>query len=215
MQDSRKGNTVLLTVIAIATLLVALVGATFAYFTATVKGNETASSVIVNTATLGTVTYKNGNELRIDSGLPGVEKEVQFTVSSDSSATAAVDYYLNWADVTNTFASNDELVYSVIGEITTPATGSYPAGTLVSADNVTVPHANGVIGSVGRLQPGETHTYTLVVRFRETGSDQNSNQGKAFAGKISVTTGESAYYNNDNPTGTPDAPDADEGIVRD
>ena len=38
-----KKNMVLLTVIAIATLLVAVVGATFAYFTATVKDERTPS----------------------------------------------------------------------------------------------------------------------------------------------------------------------------
>ena len=37
MKDNNKGTTILLTVIGVATLLVAVVGATFAYFTAQVK----------------------------------------------------------------------------------------------------------------------------------------------------------------------------------
>ena len=61
MNETKKGNTVLLTVIAVATLLVAVVGATFAYFTASVAGNDTASSVVVKTAQIGTITYTNGN----------------------------------------------------------------------------------------------------------------------------------------------------------
>ena len=58
--SNRKGNTILLTVIAVATLLVAVVGATFAYFTASVSGNESAKSVIVNAATIGTITFADG-----------------------------------------------------------------------------------------------------------------------------------------------------------
>ena len=43
-----KRNTVLLTVIAIATLLVAVVGATFAYFSADISGNNGSVTVTGN-----------------------------------------------------------------------------------------------------------------------------------------------------------------------
>ncbi len=53
MEDrNNKSNTMLLTVIAIATLLVAVIGATFAYFTATVRNNESESRVLVTGALL-------------------------------------------------------------------------------------------------------------------------------------------------------------------
>ena len=54
-----KKNTMLLTVVAVATLLVAVVGATFAYFTATQtdKGGETQATV--TTPTLATVSLEN------------------------------------------------------------------------------------------------------------------------------------------------------------
>ena len=52
MKEKQKSNTVILTIILSATFLVVMVGATFAYFTAKVSGNDTASSVIVNTASL-------------------------------------------------------------------------------------------------------------------------------------------------------------------
>ena len=45
-----KKNTILLTVIAVATLLVAVVGATFAYFTAQ-GGTGTSANVTVTTGT--------------------------------------------------------------------------------------------------------------------------------------------------------------------
>ena len=209
MDNSKKGNTMLLTVIAVATLLVAIVGATFAYFTATVQGNDTASSVIVNTAALGTVTYKNGNELNIPNALPGAQASVKFTIAQSASANVDVDYTISWVNVTNTFTNKAELIYSLEGT-------KDKTGTLVSVaadSNTPAPSSAGPITGTGTLKPGETHTYTLTVRFRETGSDQNSNQGKSFVGKIEVATGEGSYYNADNPSGTDTAPGADTGIT--
>lgn len=59
-ERTNKSNTMLLTVIAIATLLVAVIGATFAYFTAQINGRETASTVIVNGSTL-TISFVDGD----------------------------------------------------------------------------------------------------------------------------------------------------------
>lgn len=58
-ENENKRNTVLLTVIGIATLLVAIVGATFAYFTAKTTSSGSAASGKVTTADIGgaTVTF--------------------------------------------------------------------------------------------------------------------------------------------------------------
>ena len=60
--ENRK-NTILLTVIAVATLLVAVVGATFAFFTAsgssTTKGDVTVSTGTAGSSTFGTLTAIN------------------------------------------------------------------------------------------------------------------------------------------------------------
>lgn len=54
-----KGQTIFLSVIGIATLLVAIIGATFAYFTTTMKPAEgSGAGASVNTAKIGTATFK-------------------------------------------------------------------------------------------------------------------------------------------------------------
>ena len=58
MGEKKNSNTVLLTVIGVATLLVALVGATFAYFTATVS-RDTSAKVDVKTSTLAGLEMKS------------------------------------------------------------------------------------------------------------------------------------------------------------
>ncbi len=60
-----KKNTLLLTVIAIATLLVAVVGATFAYFTAQ-NGNTVTANMQVTTATTNTATISEFNKIAIN-----------------------------------------------------------------------------------------------------------------------------------------------------
>ena len=168
--NNKKGNTVLLTIIAVATLLVAVVGATFAYFTATVTGNDTASSVLVTTAKIGTITYENGQELKLENALPGSEKSIDFTIKSDTTSTDGVRYSIKWVDVTNDFTTTSDLVYTLNGQIETGSKG----GTLVNTATTEqeVPANPNTIGS-GILMPGETHKYTLKVTFKETYSDQN------------------------------------------
>ena len=54
-----KKNTMLLTVVVVATLLVAVVGATFAYFTATQTSDDKTTTATVTTPTLATVSLEN------------------------------------------------------------------------------------------------------------------------------------------------------------
>ena len=64
MEERGGKNTMLLTVIAVATLLVAVVGATFAYFSLSTSVDSGTSSAQVETGNPGTVTVKgNGKKL--------------------------------------------------------------------------------------------------------------------------------------------------------
>ena len=56
--ENNKQNTALLIVIAVATLLVAVVGATFAYFTA--NSSNTSTSTVSTTSGQMTITYGDG-----------------------------------------------------------------------------------------------------------------------------------------------------------
>ena len=211
MSENKKGNTVLLTVIAIATLLVAIVGATFAYFTATVQGNNEASSVVVTTASLGSITYENGTELKLENAYPGAySNEITFTISAADN-TVELPYEIKWVNVTNDFNPVTELVYRLSGE----TDGSGTLVDLTDADGydaetqyATVPSAPTTIGAGSLSIGGETHTYTMQVHFKETAADQNSNQGRSFAGKIEVTTSgsDNLYYTDSARSGTTEMP---------
>lgn len=212
MNDTKKGNTVLLTVIAVATLLVAVVGATFAYFTASVSNPGGNESVVVTTANLGTITYQNGTQISLDNALPGASDTKSFTIKLDESGTNDLKYTIKWKSVDNTFEGTD-LVYTLQGNGSNGNTGI--VGSEGGLKDYTAPTTgNNIIIGTGTIKPGETHTYNLTLKFKETGSDQNSNQGKKFSGEIEVTTsdesGNSLYYNNENSAGTSTMPSSEE-----
>lgn len=213
MSDNKKGNTILLTVIAIATLLVAIVGATFAYFTASVTGNTDASSVVIKTTSIGNVTYENGTELKLDNAYPGAySNKITFTVSVTDN-DAAMPYELKWVNITNDFVlgaeDKAELVYSLAGTATKGGTVvDLSEDTTYEGGFAAVPTVATTIGTGSLAAGGDTHTYEMQVHFKETATDQNSNQGRTFIGKIEVATSgsDTTYYNSENTDGTATKP---------
>ena len=98
-----KKNTVFLSVIAVATLLTAVVGTTFAYFTATVKQNGEVNNAVVKTATLG-LGYSQETSLAINNWVPGDKAELKFNVTNQSENPT--NFTLVWgANVQNTIAT--------------------------------------------------------------------------------------------------------------
>jgi len=79
-KEKGNGNTVLLTVIGVATLLVALVGATFAYFSATITSTA-KESIYITTATPVGLKYE-GKNLQLENIIPGQSESNTFTVTN-------------------------------------------------------------------------------------------------------------------------------------
>ena len=88
MKYMEKKNMVLLTVIAVATLLVAVVGATFAYFTATstTSGNETTTSA--TTAQLATLSWTAEDTGRSPQVYPGFKAFQAYTLAAGGTGSA-------------------------------------------------------------------------------------------------------------------------------
>ena len=144
MKENR-GTTVLLTVIGIATLLVAVVGATFAYFTTTVTGNDnTKKDITVNSATVGEIVFAHGNKIDLcDEELypetckegssyviyPGAQEDKTFTVTADAKSTTPVEYDVYLVIEENTFET--EYIKYKASFASTP--GSVPSDATTSA----------------------------------------------------------------------------------
>jgi len=192
----KKGNTVLLTIIAVATLLVAVIGATFAYFSVTVTGNENANSVIVRTGVLG-ITFTDGQEINIDKLVPGDARIATMgkTFTVENTGDYEVPIAISWIITANDFGrrvgsdasgpaagvdwlGQSDFYYSLTGpgvNVTSVKLMSLPeTGTSVIVDNVEVPART-------------SHTYTLSFSFEDTNAPQNYDQDRTFSARLSVT----------------------------
>ena len=189
-----RGNTVLLTVIAVATLLVAVIGATFAFFTVNITGNDSATSFIIKTATLG-IVFTSGNTITLDNLMPGdpriydsgddnYQAPKVFTVKNTS--TVDMKYNIVWQGVINEFTTvislADDLTYGVASS---SDTGDNTPPT-VTAPTAMPANGNSTMLSTITISPQETHTYTLTLEFLNTSSNQNIHQGKNFIGVVNI-----------------------------
>jgi len=101
-EENQTANTIMLTVIGVATLLIALIGATFAYFSATVTNNSN-ESVNITTATPVSLVY-SGSTLALTNALPGNTTTNTFTVQNPANSPTAQTYDLTIYIDSNNFA---------------------------------------------------------------------------------------------------------------
>ena len=179
-EDTNK-NKIVLFILGVATVLVALIGATFAYFTSVISKPNGDQSVLVTTTTVEGVTYTASDPLVLIDAIPGDFAETTFTISNPN-ASASVQYGLKFVpdidDFSNEEGDNQLVVTITGGQIMENKKLDYTDG-----ENAT---EQTIIEDVS-LEASETDEYTVRVDFYETQSVQDTNQAKNFAGHIEVT----------------------------
>ncbi len=210
--DNRK-NTILLTVIAVATLLVAVVGATFAFFTAQ-GGEDVTKNINVTTDTSDSATFTlepitiTANQTNFAQG-----KGDQTAVS-----TGTASFTANSTDATSEFcytltinvASNDfeyttegntpELVLDVTKDA---GTKTAPVNVITAKDVTTqsagviqVPTTNGGSDYIHKITANTSQTvvdtFKITLAFKNLDSDQNANTNKTFSGTMTFSKVECA-----------------------
>lgn len=144
----------------------------FAYFITQIYGNEDAKVAYVNSGTMS-LEYDGTFITSLENALPGTTKTVNFSVTNTGTLPAA--YAITMIDVLNNFEDKEDLVYTI--------ESTNNGGTL---NETTMPDKNEKIISPVVINPGTTQDYTLTVYFKETGDNQDDNQGKIFSGKIQI-----------------------------
>lgn len=202
--DNNKGQTIFLSVIGIATLLVAIIGATFAWFSVNVTGNDKASSIIVTTAVLGSITFTDGSVIDLSNIRPEHSPQASktFTIANtQDNLSKAIEYYVTIDVQSNTLSPKvnngtgnyfvHQLTGSACGSGSTCGTNAaLGVDTLINSGEVAVPSTIGEtqIGGTGKIVAVSTHTYTYKIQFKDSGSNQNQAQGTSFYGKLQVHT---------------------------
>ncbi len=178
-ERSLRKNNILLVVIGIATLLVAIVSATFAYFSATITKTDENSSIKIQTAALG-ITYNHGQAVLSEDLMPGgpINSKV---VTVENNTAYEVKYTLRWkAGVTNTFVNQPDLTYAVNCE---GKDSQSKAKAQLPATNAsgTTPILTGVT-----LPANTTHTCTFDFEYLYKAEEQNADKGKSFVGNFEI-----------------------------
>ena len=204
--ENRK-NTILLTVIAVATLLVAVVGATFAYFTAQ-GGQQVQTPVNVTTSTTSNGSFQTSGAITINANQENFAQDMgdqtgqaTGTVTYTASGTAASDFcYTVTLDITaNNFVyttdptNTPELTFTAekaasATDLTSPTVLINEQDITTVTDDIQIPTTTGGSDYVHKISAGQGATvndqWRFTVTFVNLDSDQNANTGKSFTGQI-------------------------------
>ncbi len=131
-KEKGNGNTVLLTVIGVATLLVALVGATFAYFSATITSTA-KESIYITTVNPIALKYVGQSDIKLENISPGESGTSSFTVSnvadSSESGTGVVQTYdLHLVIDENTLTGTKTTANDALGQLLVTVTSESTTG---------------------------------------------------------------------------------------
>ena len=163
----------------IISVLILLIGVSFAYFSLEITGNDTAKYNTITTGDLK-LTFTDTNALTLTDALPG--DSATKTISVKNTGTIDTSYNIVWKELTNTI-TNDELVIEATCKRLNSS--NTEEGTCESIPQKAV-SSNKLKLNIP-IEPGITHEYTLKLTFKDTGSVQNYNKNKTFEGKLGIT----------------------------
>ena len=193
-----KNQEILISVVSILTIIVAVVGVTFSYFTTKMTGSGTGSSI--TTAKVGNITFDGGNDLTNASDIePGDTFDKTFSISVPATDVSNTVYIR--MDYTNTFT---DLEWSIkgTGANTDVITGTIP--TTSTKTTVTL-----VTNKITKNSVAQTYNYTLTITLPNLDKNQDYDQGKTFSGTLYADLGtgvDMIYYNKTYPSGTTTKP---------
>ena len=182
MGNNNKGSIILLTIISVATLLVAVVGATFAYFNI----SSTSDKQTTIEVTSGTISIEYGDNSHVSAGAlnPGdVLATKTFNVTGIVTGSSNLNYEVDLNVATNSYLDG-ELVYTLTSNNVSNN------GTVISSTSQAVSIPTGatkvLLGNAtfsGPVTAGAQHSYTLTV---SVAGGAVSDPAKLFDGTISV-----------------------------
>ena len=178
-------------IIMIVLVLLVLVcsGLSYAYFSS-INATESSSTIFAKGGTM-TIKYTNGSgTIKMENIYPKEEAWVNklFTVTGNNTTDLEMNYRLYITTSTNGFNFGD-LTYTLSG------TSTNTSDTLISKTNENIPKAGSVLLGTGIFKAKQTtHSYSLRIYYKSTNENQNSGQGKKYAGFIKIDNGNALPY---------------------
>ena len=162
----------------IALLLLLTTGLSYAYFSASISGNENAKNVVVEAGTLK-LTYTDGPAINAQYIKPGWSTTKEVSVKNNG--TLDTNYNIIWQSLTNTITNNELVLSATCQRLNASGTVE---GTCESISQS--PISDMTIAKKISIESGITHKYTFTILFKEINANQNYNQGKEFNGVLGI-----------------------------
>ena len=164
--------------VGLAFLLLMTISLSYAYFSASVSGNDDAKDVVVTSGTLS-LTYTDGPEIKVENIRPG--KTITKEVSVKNTGTLDTAYNVVWQELSNEITNNEMLVSATCERLN--ASGVVEGTCNAIAESAI---SSNTIQKNISIESGITHKYTFTITFKEIDADQNYNQGKKFSGVLGI-----------------------------
>jgi len=174
----------------IALLLLLTTGLSYAYFSASISGNENAKNIVVEAGTLSLV-YTDGPEIKAQNIKPGWSTTKE--VSVKNTGTLDTNYNIIWQSLTNEITNNEIVISATCQRLNASGTVE---GTCESISQAAI--SDMTIAKRVSIESGITHKYTFTILFKETNTDQNTNQGKKFNGVLGIEEYIPTQFEKDN-----------------
>ena len=197
MNENNNGRGLFYGVIGVATLIVAIIGATFAYFSVnasiTNNNNIAGSTVELSDTTIaGTLTRVTPSTVSM---VPLKTEELQKGITGEGNQKCIDENGAKVCDIyTLTINNTSNAPVSLAGNLTITATDMADLrwSLLESPDSATGATAKAVSDTVivaNELLAAKTgtKTYHFVIWFNETELNQNTQAGKSYSGTVSFT----------------------------
>ena len=214
MEENRKGTGVFYAVVGVATLVVAIIGATFAYFSASATNDTDLKGTTASGASLAIAITKVSDEATAKNMIPMLSTDLQKGVTGTASKSCidannntvcqvykvtvtngSADIGINVKGTMNLTSNAKNMKWQVLTDATTVDTKA----TAVAQGT------EGVIVANQALTASGTHDFYLVIWLDETNKPQDTDDaGKTFNGTItfngvnsdgSASTGITAKFN--------------------
>ena len=166
-------------IILVVSILVGVLGISYAYFSLNVIGNDTAKNNKIVTGNLE-LTFTDTSEITLNNMLPG--DSVTKTIKVTNTGTKEVAYNVGWIDYINEITNNELIIEGTCKRLNS---SNVEEGTCNNVSKKAITGSN-VISNI-QIEPNVTHEYTLTITFKETNKPQNYNKNKSFNGKLNIT----------------------------
>ena len=180
-KNESERQKVLVIVFGIIAVLLAFIGATFAFFSAVINNENGNESVIIKTVMVKNLEYNQTDNILLDNVEPGSSDNGGFTVFNPND-NATGTYSLEFVIDSNNFSNaegNGQLIFTLSGgKLTSPKVIDF-TDSVVYNSGKRIPLVENV-----SISSHQTDTYITKLEFVELNILQDTNQTKTFIGHI-------------------------------